>query len=129
MILITVIAGLSCWPASYVISSEVSALHLRGKVQGLGWFISGAVNAVMGFVLPYMYNPDEGNLKAKTGFVFAGFCAVAWVASYYWIPELKGRTASETDRMFELNLPAKAFKTWSSDQGAALNGNGKDTKA
>ncbi len=105
-------AGLSVWPASYAIGSETSALHLRAKVQGVGWFISSAVSAVFGFVLPYIYNPDKGNLRAKVGFIYGAICFLCFVVSYYCVPEMKGRTAAEIDRMFDLKLSALSFKDW-----------------
>ncbi|GKT41189.1 MFS transporter fmqE [Colletotrichum spaethianum] len=100
------------WPASHVVSAETSALHLRSKAQGIGWFTAGANNAIFGFVLPYMFNPDKGNLKAKTGFVFAGLCALGLVVSFFLVPEMKGRTPAEIDRMFESRLPARQFRHW-----------------
>lgn len=63
-------------------------------------------------MLPYLFNPDKGNLKAKTGFVYAGLCALGLVISYFCIPEMKGRTPAEIDRMFESRLPARQFRHW-----------------
>jgi len=37
MILVTMVAGLSVWPASYAVGAEASSLHLRAKAQGVGW--------------------------------------------------------------------------------------------
>lgn len=114
MILVIMSAGLSVWPASYAIGSETSALHLRAKAQGIGWFVSNAVSAVFGLVLPYMYNPDKGNLRAKVGFVYGAICLICFAVSYYHVPEMKERTPAEIDRMFDLKLAARKFKGWSS---------------
>lgn len=112
LILVTALAGLTVWPATYAIGSEVSALHLRAKAQGVGWLFSSAFTAGFGLGLPYIYNPDAGNLRAMVGYVFAGFCLVSVVATWLWVPEMKGRTPSEIDRMFELKLKSREFKTW-----------------
>ncbi|EFY92304.1 hypothetical protein J3458_000907 [Metarhizium acridum] len=112
MIAIIVIAGLSVWPASYAVGAETSSLHLRAKSQGIGWLTAGACASLFGFFSPYLYNADAANLKSKIGFIFAGLCAIAGVASYFHIPEMKGRTPAEIDGMFEAKLPAKEFKTW-----------------
>lgn len=45
---------------------------------------------VIGFVVPYMINPDAGNMGAKIGFVFAGLGIPLCVAFYFLIPETKG---------------------------------------
>jgi hypothetical protein len=31
---------------------------------------------------PYMINPDEGNLRGKTGFIFGGFSVIACIWTY-----------------------------------------------
>lgn len=121
MILVTVIGSLTVWPASYVVGSETSALHLRGKAQGLGWMVSGGVAAIFGFCLPYMYNPDQGNLRAKVGFVYSALCLVFSIGSYFWVPEMKGRTPAEIDRMFELKLPSKDFASWQPDNASSVS--------
>lgn len=117
--MVVVVAGLGVWPSSYTVGSEASSLHLRAKSQGIGWLTSGFGAGLFGFVLPYIFNPDQGNLKAKTGFIFAGLCAVASAISFFYVPEMKGRTASEIDRMFDDRLPARQFREWTIHDGAS----------
>lgn len=114
MITITV-CGLGVWPASFAISAETSSLQLRAKTQGIGWFVSALSSTVAGLVLPYVFNPDQGNLRGKTGFTYAAACLVGAAMSWYIIPEMKGRSVAEIDCMFEENLPARAFKLWRAD--------------
>ncbi|CAG8248154.1 unnamed protein product [Penicillium nalgiovense] len=115
MMIITMVSGLGSWPASHVVAAEASSLQLRAKTQGIGWFTSGIGTAVFAIILPYIYNIDQGNLRAKTGFVMAGFAAVAVIVVWLAIPEMKGRTPMEIDRMFSLRLRTRAFKYWHSD--------------
>ncbi|KAJ2981451.1 hypothetical protein NQ176_g2012 [Zarea fungicola] len=68
--------------------------------------------AGFGLGLPYIYNPDAGNLRAMVGYIFAAFCFLSLVGTWFWIPEMKGRTPSEIDRMFELKLKSKDFVHW-----------------
>jgi MFS family permease len=112
MILVIVFCGLGAWPAATIVCSETSALHLRAKAQGIAWFTAGAGNSLFGFVLPYIFNPDQGDLGAKTGFVFAALCVLGVAVTYWTVPEMKGRTPAEIDRMFELELPAGKFADW-----------------
>ncbi|KAM0670263.1 hypothetical protein MY8738_005428 [Beauveria namnaoensis] len=115
LILVTACAGLTVWPATYAVGSEVSTLHLRAKAQGAGWLFSSAFSAGFGLGLPYIYNPDAGDLRAMVGYVFAAFCFISLVITWLYVPEMKGRTASEIDRMFDLNLKSKDFKHWRAD--------------
>ncbi|KAM0328573.1 hypothetical protein ACHAQA_004981 [Verticillium albo-atrum] len=124
MISVVIVTSLGAWPCSHVISAETSALHLRAKAQGIGWFTSGAGNSIFGFVLPYIFNPDQGNLRAKTGFVFAGLCLLAAAVTFFEVPEMKGRTPGEIDRMFELGLSARQFKGWKNPSVAVVDSEG-----
>lgn len=106
-------AGIGIWPASYAIGSEASSLRLRAKAQGLGWFIYGLGTMVFGVVMPYLYNPDAGNIGSFTALLYFFFAGLGAVVTFFYVPEMKGRSAKEIDQMFDLRLPARKFKTWS----------------
>ncbi|KAF2728821.1 MFS general substrate transporter [Polyplosphaeria fusca] len=109
---IIVICGLGCWPTSYAITSETSALRLRSKSQAIGG-ISAYVSAIVcNFVLPYLYNPDAANMKGKTGFVFTILCFVGAVWMWLAVPEMKGRSVDEIDHIFEQKVPARGSSKW-----------------
>jgi hypothetical protein len=109
------VCGLGIWPASHVVAAETSSLQLRAKAQGIGWFTSGIATGVFSIILPYIYNVDQGDLKAKTGFVMAGFAFLGVLGVWFCIPEMEGRSPLEIDRMFALRLPTREFKHWASD--------------
>ena len=111
---ITMVCGLGIWPASHVVAAETSSLQLRAKTQGIGWFTSGIATGVFSIILPYIYNADEGDLKAKTGFFLAAVAAIAVVLTWLFIPEMKGRSPMDIDRMFSLKLDTRKFKDWNS---------------
>jgi hypothetical protein len=62
--LVVFTAGIDVWPASYAIGSEASALRLRSKAQGIGWFMYGLGTMVFGVAMPYFYNPDAANIDS-----------------------------------------------------------------
>lgn len=112
MMLIIIVCGVGVWPASFAIAAETSSLQLRAKSQGIGWFVSAFATTIAGLALPYVFNPDEGNLRGKTGFTYTASCLVGAAISWYLIPEMKGRNVADIDRMFEENLSARQFKKW-----------------
>lgn len=116
LIAIIVICGMGCWPAGYAIMGETSSLRLRAKTQAIGGVAQQASSVLMSFVLPYVFNPDAGNLGAKTGFVYLGLCSMAVVVCWIFLPEMKGRTLMEIDQMFNLRLPARQFKKWRNEE-------------
>lgn len=121
MMLTIIVAGVGVWPASFAIAAETSSLQLRARTQGLGWCISAFATAISGLALPYVFNPDEGNLRGKTGFTYLATCLAGAAVAWKLIPEMKGRDVAEIDRMFELKLGAKQFKGWRSESTEELS--------
>lgn len=109
LMIIIIICSLGAWPASYAVAGETSSLRLRAKTQGLGILFHNLANIIFNLILPYIYNPDSGDLRAMTGFVYAGFCVLAVAGTWFWVPEMKGRSVGEIDAMFELRIRTRDF--------------------
>jgi SP family general alpha glucoside:H+ symporter-like MFS transporter len=109
---IIVVCGLGCWPASYAILGETSSLRLRSKSMSLGSLMNNLTGILTNFVQPYLYNADALDLGAKTGFVFAVLSLVGAVLTYFFVPELKGRSALENDRFFAKGVRAIGSTKW-----------------
>jgi hypothetical protein len=92
-----------------VVAGETSALRLRSKSQGVGFFTQGVSKCVFGFCTPYLYNLDAAALGAQTGFVVRGTALAGLVLSWFFLLELKGRTAAEIDKLFEAGISARTF--------------------
>lgn len=61
--------------------------HLNANNYHSGWLV--------GFVSPYMINPDAGDLGAKVGFVFAGLGVPLCILFYFLMPETRGLSFEE----------------------------------
>lgn len=109
---ITFVAGLGVWPASYVVGGEISSLRLRAKSQGLGWAVGGIGNFAFSTIVPFIYNADAGNLRSKIGFIWVGITALTFVAVWFLVPETYARTPYQLDLMFEQKLPTRKFRHW-----------------
>ena len=112
LIAVIVACGMGCWPAAYAIMGEASSLRLRAKTQGLGGVAQQASSVAMSFAIPYAFNPDAGDLGAKSTFVYTGTCLIAVALCWFALPEMKGRTPAEIDTMFSIRLPTRKFKGW-----------------
>ncbi|KAK5166496.1 uncharacterized protein LTR77_008039 [Saxophila tyrrhenica] len=117
MLLVLFLAGSGPWPASYAVASEASAICLRAKTQGIGWFTYGLGTLVFGVVMPYLYNPDAANLGSYTAFVYFAIAAIGVTITFFCVPEMKGRTAKQIDAMFEARLPTRKFRSWEENEG------------
>jgi hypothetical protein len=97
---------------AFVILGETSSPTLRAKTTGLATATQALFGIIMNFTIPYMVNPDEGNLKGKVGFVFGGLSLIASIGSYFYCPELKGRTFNEINHMFESKVPPRKMGSY-----------------
>lgn len=69
-----------------------------------------------------MVGEDQGNLGAKVFFIWGSLCAMCFVYAYFLIPETKGLTLEQVDRMFEETTPRNSAKwkpstTYASEMG------------
>ena len=64
------------------------------------------------FVLPYLFNPNEANLGAKTAFIFGGLSVISLIYLWWYQPETSGRSYEELDEMFMKRISARAFKSY-----------------
>ncbi|KAH8599234.1 general substrate transporter [Bisporella sp. PMI_857] len=97
---------------AFVILGETSSAALRARTTALATATQAVFGIAMNFAIPYMVNPDSGNMKGKVGFVFGGLAAVASVGSFFYVPELKGRTFGEIDEMFFQRVPPRRMGSY-----------------
>jgi hypothetical protein len=45
--------------------------------------------------------------------VYFVFASLGAVVTFFFVPEMKGRSAKEIDQMFDVRVPARKFKSWS----------------
>lgn len=92
---------------AFVLLGEASSPSLRAKTTAMATATQAVFGIVMNIVIPYMVNPDSGNMKGKVGFVFGGLGAIATFACFLYIPDLKDRTFEEIDVMFANRVPPR----------------------
>lgn len=96
-------------PVTYSLVSEIPSTNLRSKTVVLARNSYNILNIASNVYTPYMINPTAGNLKAKSGFVWAGICFICLFWIWFRLPEPKGRTFAELDILFENKTPARKF--------------------
>ncbi|KAF1967824.1 MFS general substrate transporter, partial [Bimuria novae-zelandiae CBS 107.79] len=111
-IAIVVICGLGCWPASYAIMGETSSIRLRSRSQALGNLSKNVVEIIMNTALPYFYNPDALNLGGKTGFLYTALAGLGALLAYFFVPELRNRSAIEIDHLFAKGVRSIGSTNW-----------------
>ncbi|KID78870.1 General alpha-glucoside permease [Metarhizium brunneum] len=77
---------------AFTIVGEASSTSLRAPTMALATGTQAIMGIIFNFTIYYMINPDEGHLRGKVGFIFGGLATIATAWSFFYIPELKGRT-------------------------------------
>lgn len=110
--------NVSIGSTAFSILTETSTSRLRVKTIAIGLAFQNSINVMWQFVLPYMFNPDKGNLGGKVAFVFGGPSFLCLVYLWFYQPETAGRTYEELDEMFTKGVPARQFKKYKTDAQA-----------
>lgn len=67
------------------------------------------------FVIPYIFNPDQANLGAKTAFIFGGLGVICLVYLWFYQVETAGRSYEELDELFQKGVSVREFKSYVTD--------------
>ncbi|KAG5656953.1 hypothetical protein KAF25_011122 [Fusarium avenaceum] len=116
MMAVIVICGLGAWPAGYAVLGETSSLQLRSLTQALASIADKGVSIMLAVTMPLLYSRDSADLGAKTAFPFAALSLIGAVLSFFFIPEMKGRSPIEIDHMFAMGLPTRKFQSYRSEK-------------
>ncbi|OAR01438.1 hypothetical protein LLEC1_04034 [Akanthomyces lecanii] len=98
-------------PVCYSLVSELSSTRLRTKSVVFARNLYNCASIATNIITPRMLNPTAWNWGAKSGFFWAGTCALCILWTYFRLPEPKGRTFGELDVLFERRVPARRFAT------------------
>ncbi|RCK65188.1 Maltose permease MAL61 [Candida viswanathii] len=113
VVLLTLTGGLGCSDSkslSMGVGSMPSA-QLRSKTVMIARNVFNIAGIVVAIITPYMWNPTEWNWKAEAAFLWAELVPLAATWVYFELPETKGRTFAELDKLFAERVPARKFKT------------------
>ncbi|KAI1410538.1 general substrate transporter [Hypoxylon sp. FL1857] len=97
-------------PISYVVLGETASARVKEKTSLLACCISILTTFVTSFTLPYLLNPPYAALGGKVGFIYGSICFAFVVVTFFFIPELKGRSLEEVDQLFAMGIPLWKFK-------------------
>lgn len=106
----TFVYQLTVGPLCFVIISEVSSTKLRSRSIALATAAQSVCSVIATVIVPYMFNPQNGDFRGKIGFFFGGLSLLCCVWCHFRLPETAHRTFEEIDIMFERRLPTKEFK-------------------
>ncbi|KAH0829568.1 hypothetical protein AYO21_07583 [Fonsecaea monophora] len=120
----------STWgPGAWIVIGEIFPLPIRSRGVGLSTASNWLWNTIIAVITPYMVNEDRGNLKSSVFFIWGGLCTCAFVYAFFLVPETKGLTLEQVDKMMEESTPrtsskwkpTKTFAEHMGSEGGILN--------
>lgn len=109
-------------PGAWVLIGEIFPIPIRSRGVGLSTASNWLWNCIIGVITPYMVGTDKGNLGPKVFFIWGTLCLVCFFYAVFLIPETKGLSLEQVDRMFEETTPMHSAKwvphsTFAADMG------------
>ncbi|EXF83726.1 hypothetical protein CFIO01_01453 [Colletotrichum fioriniae PJ7] len=101
----------STWgPGAWILIGEVFPLPIRSRGVALSTASNWLWNTIIAVITPYMVGEKRGNLKSSVFFVWGGLCTCALVYTYFLVPETKGLSLEQVDKMMEETTPRTSAK-------------------
>jgi len=118
----------STWgPGAWVVIGEIFPLPIRSRGVGLSTASNWLWNCIIAVITPYLVGTDKADLKSKVFFLWGALCTACFVYAILLVPETKGLTLEQVDRMLEETTPMTSAKwrpktTYASEMGITHDG-------
>lgn len=104
--------GLGWGPAHWTITAEIPEQRLRDKVARTAGIIVIIGNFLVAFSIPYLLYEPYAALSSKVGFIFAPICVLAGLWVFFFLPETKGLSLENIDRLFHERVGTLQSLKW-----------------
>ena len=109
---IYIFAFASTWgPTAWVVIGELFPLPIRAKGVALSTASNWFWNCIISVITPYIVDEDKGNLRSKVFFVWGCTCCLCLLFAYFCVPETKGLSLEQVDRLLEETTP-RTSRRW-----------------
>ncbi|MCJ1357417.1 MAG: hypothetical protein MMC33_007413 [Icmadophila ericetorum] len=118
----------STWgPGAWVVIGEIFPLPMRSRGVALSTASNWLWNCIIAVITPYLVGSDEANLGPKVFFLWGSLCVLCLIYAYVLIPETKGLSLEQVDRMLEETTPRTSaawvpHSTFAADMGLTEKG-------
>jgi len=99
-------------PCAWIVIGEIFPLTIRSRGVGLSTSSNWFWNCIIGVITPYLVadREDGARLGSNVFFMWGGLCCVSFVFAYFFVPETKGLTLEQVDKMLEETTPRTSRK-------------------
>ena len=98
--------------AAWVIVGECFPLPIRARGVGVSTASNWFWNCIIAVITPYMVGNSAGsaNLGPRVFFIWGSCCILSLAFAYFLVPEMKGLSLEQVDKMMEEVSPRKSAK-------------------
>ncbi|KAJ5798426.1 uncharacterized protein N7503_007722 [Penicillium pulvis] len=117
-------------PGAWVVIGEIFPLPIRSRGVALSTASNWLWNCIIAVITPYLVDADKANLGPKVFFLWGSLCACCFVYTYFLIPETKGLSLEQVDKMMEETNPRtsagwKPHSTFADEMGLTIHNDEK----
>ncbi|KAJ9643002.1 hypothetical protein H2201_006397 [Coniosporium apollinis] len=118
----------STWgPGAWIVIGEVFPLPIRSRGVALSTASNWLWNTIIAVITPYLTSPDQAYMRSSVFFLWGGLCTCAFIYAYFLVPETKGLSLEQVDKMMEETTPRTSAKwrptqTFASERGMSTGG-------
>ncbi|KAJ5548436.1 hypothetical protein N7513_005670 [Penicillium frequentans] len=117
-------------PGAWVVIGEIFPLPIRSRGVALSTASNWLWNCIIAVITPYLVDADKANLGPKVFFLWGSLCACCFVYTYFLIPETKGLSLEQVDKMMEETTPRtsagwKPHSTFADEMGLTIHNDEK----
>ncbi|RDW65174.1 hypothetical protein BP5796_09866 [Coleophoma crateriformis] len=116
-------------PVAWVVVGEIFPLPIRSRGVGLSTASNWMWNCIMSVITPYLVGTakHDANLGPKIYFMWGSLCFLSLAFAYFLVPETKGLSLEQVDRMMEETTARNSAKwkphsTFAADMGLVDKG-------
>jgi MFS family permease len=94
-------------PTAWILIGEIFPLTIRSRGVGLSTASNWFWNCIIATITPYLVGKghNEANLGPNIFFMWGGLCCVSLAFAFFLVPETKGLSLEQVDKMLEESTP------------------------
>ncbi|KAF2658098.1 high affinity glucose transporter RGT2 [Lophiostoma macrostomum CBS 122681] len=104
--------AVSWGPAAWIVIGEIFPLTIRSRGVGLSTSSNWFWNCIIAVITPYLVadQAHSAKLGSNVFFMWGGLCCISFIFAYFMVPETKGLTLEQVDKMLEETTPRTSRK-------------------
>lgn len=93
----------------YIVLGEASTRRVVEKTSNFAVSLSVVAAFLVSFTAPYLIGAEYANLGGKVGYIYGSLTVLFTALTWWYVPEMKGRSLEELDALFRDGVATHKF--------------------